>query len=141
MCASDLYPIFTNKLISVFLFLGHLFHPETDDCYLAFRQGPCQKGFMIVLAPNKVIPECIQTNCKDGSVEIKGKCYKFGESDLCQPKVEKLLGVNTSTFVVDCMDKPVFVLNRIGEDESVTVKPVIPLCSKGSKRYVNGKCK
>lgn len=97
---------------------------------------------MIVLGLNKVIPECIKNNCEDGSVEIKGKCYLFGESDLCSPKEVKMLGVNTTTFVVDCIDKPVFVKNRIGDDDdSITVKPLISQCPKGSKRYINRKCK
>lgn len=121
--------------------LGYLFHPDSDDCYLAFRQGPCDKGFMIVLGLNKVIPECIKNNCEDGSVEIKGKCYPFGESDICQPRTTKMLGVNTSTFIVDCIDKPVFVKNRIDAEDPTTVKPLIPQCPKGSKRFVNGKCK
>lgn len=135
------FALFSDKLIKYVFVLGHLYHPETDDCYLAFRQGPCAKGFMVVLGLNKVIPECIINKCEDGSVEIKGKCYQFGESDVCQPKAIKMLGVNTVSFVVDCVDKPVFVINRIGMEEPTTVKPIIQMCPKGSKRFINGKCR
>lgn len=123
-----------------------MYHPETDDCYLAFRQGPCDKGSILVLGANSVIPQCIKSKCEDGMVEIQQKCHPFGESDLCQPKQMKMLGVNTSTFLVDCVDKPfvtMTIATRLGEEEKTTTeKPTIhiPKCPKGSKRFQSGRC-
>lgn len=91
--------------------LGHLYRPETESCHPAFRQGSCNKGFMLALVSDNVIPQCIRNRCEDGSVEIKERCYKFGESDYCSPK-EAILGVNESFQIIcipvitDSVNKP-----------------------------------
>lgn len=81
-----------------------MFLPETDSCYPAFRQGPCDKGFILVLVKDNIFPQCVKSKCKDGFAELNNKCYAFGESDGCNPKEQSILGVN-ELFEITCIQK------------------------------------
>ncbi|ALC46463.1 CG12811 [Drosophila busckii] len=130
-----------------------LFYPDTDACYPAYRQGPCEQGQMLVLYQEQIIPECVSNPCRqDGYFMIKDRCYQFGNSSSnynpCPNKdYTFVLGVNPKTLMVDCVQLSMALETRFGQTPNVA--PVAPpeyhielaeKCARGSKLSAQGKC-
>ncbi|XP_004921844.1 uncharacterized protein LOC101745936 [Bombyx mori] len=113
---------------------AHLYHPGTDKCWPAFRQGPCEVGQYLVLPQNSVIPVCEQNPCNtDTLVQLNGNCEKLGSIAPCNHlyPVSSSLGVNSTTLVVSCVTLSL---------ETRFTEVIGVLCPPGSRRSVNGKC-
>lgn len=133
--------------------LAAIYYPETDACYPAYRQGPCEAGEMLVLYKEKSIPECVQNPCRqDGHFMIHNKCYRFGnnnEMDNPCPNKELtfVLGVNPKTLMVDCVQLSMQLETRFSDTDNV--QPVAPAdyfielaekCLRGSRLSTQGHC-
>lgn len=122
-----------------------LYYPDSDACHLAFRRGPCEAEHMLVLAPNAVIPQCIKNTCKvDGLVKINNVCYEIGGSAPCQnAQLSYVLGVNTTTLLLDCIKLSISVKTRVSlvdDDEPQYDLSKVDLCARGSQRSIEGIC-
>ncbi|KAH8311246.1 hypothetical protein KR044_005208, partial [Drosophila immigrans] len=127
-----------------------VYHPDTDACYPAYRQGPCKTGEILVLYKEKVIPECVVNRCQqDGHFMINDKCYQFGNSNMSSnpcPKKEYtfVLGVNPKTLMVDCVQLSTQLETRlgIGEEEAPPnyFIEVAEKCLPGSRLVSQGLC-
>ncbi|XP_064552715.1 uncharacterized protein LOC135438351 [Drosophila montana] len=130
-----------------------LYHPETDACYPAYRQGPCNETEMLVLYKEKIIPECVSNPCRqDGHFLIRDKCFEFGNvnnsNNPCPNKeYTYVLGVNPKTLMVDCVQLSMQLETRISEQEPN--QPVAPpdyhielaeKCARGSRLSTQGRC-
>nr|XP_014099662.2 uncharacterized protein LOC106624452 [Bactrocera oleae] len=122
-----------------------LYYPDSDSCHSAFRRGPCEAEYMLVLAPNAVLPQCIKNTCKvDGLVKINNVCYEIGSSGPCQnAHLSYVLGVNTTTLLLDCIKLSISVRTRVsllGDDEPDYDLSKVDLCARGSQRSIEGTC-
>ncbi|BFF92757.1 uncharacterized protein DMAD_10742 [Drosophila madeirensis] len=127
-----------------------LYYPETDACYPAYRQGPCELGQMLVLYKEKIIPECVRNPCNtDGHFMIRDTCYEFGntkhEGNPCPFKeYTYVLGVNPINLMVDCVKLSVQLETRISLDEAAPPPEyhieLAAKCSRGSRLLAQGKC-
>ncbi|XP_030376021.1 uncharacterized protein LOC115625195 [Scaptodrosophila lebanonensis] len=129
-----------------------LYHPDSDACFPAYRQGPCKSGEMLVLYKDKIIPECVSNPCReDNHFMIQGKCYEFGNnqghSNPCPLKeYTYVLGVNPKTLMVDCIQLSLQLQTRFGEEDATLVAPpdyhieVAQKCGRGSRMSIQGRC-
>ncbi|KAH8407229.1 hypothetical protein KR222_010902 [Zaprionus bogoriensis] len=127
-----------------------IYYPETDACYPAYRQGPCEAGEMLVLYKEKAIPECVKNPCgQDGHFQIRNKCYQFGsskESDNPCPNKELtfVLGVNPKTLMVDCVQLSMQLVTRFSDDQEVAPPDyhieLAEKCLRGSRLSAQGRC-
>ncbi|KAH8383672.1 hypothetical protein KR009_009988 [Drosophila setifemur] len=125
-----------------------LYYPDTDACYPAYRQGPCETGQMLVLYKERIIPECVKNPCpKDNHFLIRDTCYEFGHSteNPCPNKeATYVLGVNPMNLMVDCVKLSVQLETRISDNEEVAPPEyhidLAEKCSRGSRLLVQGKC-
>ncbi|XP_017873354.1 PREDICTED: uncharacterized protein LOC108620863 [Drosophila arizonae] len=130
-----------------------LYHPESDACYPAYRQGPCNDSQILVLYKEKVIPECVNNPCRqDGHFLIRDTCFEFGSMNQSKnpcPKKEYtyVLGVNPRTLMVDCVQLSTQLETRISLDESNnSVAPpeyhidLAKKCGRGSRLFAQGRC-
>ncbi|KAH8271354.1 hypothetical protein KR018_007458 [Drosophila ironensis] len=125
-----------------------LYYPETDACYPAYRQGPCETGQMLVLYKEKIIPECVRNPCaRDNYFMIRDTCYEFGntnENPCPYKEATYVLGVNPMNLMVDCVKLSVHLDSRISDDsEAPPPEYHIELaekCARGSRLLVQGKC-
>lgn len=121
--------------MSNILFSAYLYHPRSDACWPAWRQGPCAQGHVLVLPPNSVLPVCEKNPCEtDGLVQHGGKCERLGSIKPCAHlyPISAALGIHAGNMTVVCVR--LSLESRFGED----VVPV--LCPPGCKRSINGKC-
>ncbi|XP_032521626.2 uncharacterized protein LOC116773308 [Danaus plexippus] len=111
---------------------GHLYHPTTDKCWPAYREGPCGSGQYIVLPDNSSVPVCVRNPCLvEGFVVWNGKCEVLGNS--CGEKFPiSLLSIDAVTLKVACV--------RLDEVESRFSLNVQSTCLAGSKRNIKSKC-
>ncbi|KAH8243079.1 hypothetical protein KR032_004324 [Drosophila birchii] len=129
-----------------------LYYPETDACYPAYRQGPCESGQILVLYKERIIPECVRNPCgQDGHFMVRNSCYQFGntkhEENPCPYKEATfVLGVNPTTLMVDCVKLSVQLDTRIADTEEQPVAPpeyhidLAEKCGRGSRLSIQGKC-
>ncbi|XP_067616990.1 uncharacterized protein [Eurosta solidaginis] len=133
-----------------------LYYPDTDACYIAFRQGPCENEQLLVLAPNRTVPQCIINTCKiDGQVKINNICYEIGHVAPCHNgHLSYVLGVNPKTLMLDCIKLSAAIKTRIGaigdasghadvgsDDDAPSYDlNKVDLCARGTKRAINGTC-
>uniref|UniRef100_A0A034V0U3 DUF4789 domain-containing protein n=1 Tax=Bactrocera dorsalis TaxID=27457 RepID=A0A034V0U3_BACDO len=124
---------------------GALYYPDSDSCHPAFRRGPCEAEHMLILARNAVLPQCIKNDCKvDGLVKINNVCYQIGGSAPCpNAQLSYVLGVNTTTLMLDCIKLSISVKTRVGlldDDEPDYDLSKVDLCARGSQRSIEGTC-
>ncbi|XP_068156913.1 uncharacterized protein [Drosophila tropicalis] len=128
-----------------------LYHPETDGCYPAYRQGPCKTGQILVLYKEKVIPECVTNPChKDGMFMIRETCYEFGnnkhaENPCPYKEFTYVLGVNPQTLMVDCVKLSPQLETRFGMEPAAQAPAdyyidLAEKCSRGSRLSAQGRC-
>ncbi|EDV42178.1 uncharacterized protein Dana_GF17138 [Drosophila ananassae] len=125
-----------------------LYYPETDACYPAYRQGPCESGQMLVLYKERVIPECVKNPCsKDNHFMIRDTCYEFGnikENPCPYKEATFVLGVNPTNLMVDCVKLSVHLITRIADDAEEAPPDyhleLAEKCSRGSRLLAQGKC-
>lgn len=128
-----------------------LYYPETDACYPAYRQGPCEPGQILVLYKERIIPECVRNPCnRDGHFMVRNGCYQFGntthEGNPCPYKEATfVLGVNPTTLMVDCVKLSVQLDTRIADTEVEQAPPEYHIelaekCGRGSRLSIQGKC-
>ena len=84
----------------------HLKWQKDKKCYELYRRGPCQFSEYLIANLNKsgtASPTvCVPNNCTvDGVVWFQGKCRQLG--DIC-PETSLSVGVNESSFQLDCID-------------------------------------
>ncbi|KAJ0173730.1 hypothetical protein K1T71_010879 [Dendrolimus kikuchii] len=117
---------------------AYLYHPDSDMCWPAYRQGPCQGGFHLILPQNSAIPVCVKNDCTiDSYVMWNGKCEKMNTLSPCISDFTRyapmILGVNATTLTIDCI--PLEVKSRFSVDPVTSRSNV---CANGSKRNVGG---
>ncbi|CAB3246129.1 unnamed protein product [Arctia plantaginis] len=116
---------------------AYLYHPKTDQCWPAYRMGPCSNGYYLVLGPDSAIPYCEKNPCIiDSMVMYSGKCELLNTISPCNsvwPDFE-VLTVNSTTLTITC-EKLIFE-TRFKEKETI-----FPKCPTGGKRSINGKCR
>ncbi|XP_017480992.1 PREDICTED: uncharacterized protein LOC108370218 [Rhagoletis zephyria] len=122
-----------------------LYYPDSDACHPAFRRGPCEDEYMLVLAPGATIPQCIKNDCKvDGQVKIHQICHEIGSAAPCKnAHLSYVLGVNTKTLMLDCVRLSVAVKTRVeleDGDEPLYDLSKIEMCARGTKRSIEGTC-
>ncbi|KAG6460479.1 hypothetical protein O3G_MSEX012017 [Manduca sexta] len=114
---------------------AHLYHPASDLCWPAFRQGPCPEGQYLTLPQDSPIPVCQNNPCAiDRQVQWNGKCEVLGNSAPCNHlfPTPAALGVNATTLVVSCV--------RLSFNNRFTERVTTSVCPPGCKRSINGKC-
>lgn len=145
------FPIFTQYSYN----LGYLYHPNTNRCYLAHRQGPCPEGHKLTLPTTRYVPECRKNFCnQDGLVQYNRSCYKLNEPGPCpHPELSNVLGIDTKTFALKCIrlseSNIATISTRFGDedDNEMTSQTNISAetdsqseCRIGSRRSYQGKC-
>lgn len=133
----------------IHIITANIYHPASDKCWPAFRKGPCNEGFYLVLPPNSVRPVCEINVCYvDNYVVWNNKCEKLGSTKPCEHMfpTSAALGVNATTMLVSCVRQGLSFEKRFGVDNDSmkidTTTPKVPeiLCPPGSKRSYNGIC-
>lgn len=83
---------------------GYIYYPIHDRCYAAYRKGPCKEHQYLVLPKSKVIPECQQNACDDGSVIYEEKCHELNKAGPCiwGDALKNLLEINETSLSVGC---------------------------------------
>ncbi|XP_072930010.1 uncharacterized protein [Epargyreus clarus] len=109
---------------------GYLYHPSTNKCWPAYRQGPCQRGHFLVLPNDSPVPTCYINPCMMDTLVIwNGKCEILGSTTPCESKFPpSVLWVNATNLVLDCM-----VLNSEVSDVNRTLPKA---CPPGCKRSI-----
>lgn len=141
-----------NFLNKFFFITGYLYDSENDQCYKAYRQGPCSTGQYLAFSDNSLKAECQPNDCSvDGQVRFREKCYELGSNGPCA--VDKLLpiftklNINETTLQIECVVSTLSESgSRFGEEDSknseLTVVSKYPAaaCFRGSRRAYLNQC-
>lgn len=139
-------------LIELMHFAGFIYYPDRDECFEAYRRGPCQFNQYLTLVKDNVIPVCVPNPCNvDGLVNFAGKCYQLDTQGPCPPThIDNLVGVNETTLEVICTRG--FINTRFSDTSTVpTPVDATPTyvdgeyyrkneCLLGGKRWKNERC-
>lgn len=108
---------------------GLIYYPDTDDCYQAYRKGPCESEKYLILEDDVV--QCVDNPCKiDGHVRYKGRCYPLGSKAPCEE--DYILEVNKVVLRPECSDviMPFLIVDSPQKE-----------CPAGTRRNFKGVCK
>lgn len=91
-------------MIPCSLHAGYIYYPSSNQCFAAYRRGPCDTGYYLILPKSSVIPECVRNPCMhDNYVNFRGNCYELDKSGPCPvPELMNVIGVNETTLDVIC---------------------------------------
>lgn len=83
---------------------AYLYHPATDQCYPAYKQGPCESGECLILPENSGVPKCRPNPCaKDNFVQFRDECHELDKPGPCSlPELWNVVGVNETTLNIIC---------------------------------------
>ncbi|XP_044731467.1 uncharacterized protein LOC123294485 [Chrysoperla carnea] len=118
---------------------GFLYYPLRNLCYPAYKQGPCEKKQYLVLQSDSSIPKCISNPCqRNGYVFYQNMCHQLGKLDGPCGLISTgngILGVNSTTFDVECLP------SSVSPQLSSYNDPIYnDFCPSNSRRNYNGKC-
>lgn len=112
---------------------AYIYHPKSDSCWPAWRQGPCNASEYLTLKNDTVIPSCEPNPCKkDGAVIFDRLCWNLGATAPCvhMYPIPAALGVNATNLAIECVHLKLD--NRFG-DNNFNVE-LMGHCVPGSKR-------
>lgn len=135
-----MFPNFISKC------LAYLYHPATDQCYPAYKRGPCGTGEYLILPLNSGVPKCRPNRCRiDNFVLFQGSCHELDTAGPCTwgEQLLNLVGVNETTLEIICTkDYKIDVfLSRWSEDEGNRAKdtpPPRPIIPEEPSLIING---
>lgn len=111
----------------------YLYYPETDSCYEAYRNKPCNSTSQYFILDTKdQTAKCEENPCKtDGYVEYEKGCYPLQSID-SPCGIDEVLNVNETTFQVECahIDIIPFIVVQVPKTD----------CPSGSRRNYVGIC-
>lgn len=85
--------------------VAYLYYPAKQQCFPAYKKGPCNQGEYLVLRGNSVIPECVVNPCTlENYVLFRNGCHKLDEGGPCQlsNELSNAVGVNETTLEIIC---------------------------------------
>jgi hypothetical protein len=115
---------------------GYIYHPKTDRCYSAYRQGPCPVNHFLIVPQGQYIPECLPNRCnEDGLVTFKRRCHRLHEAGPCElAELSYVVAVNSNSLELECIQQNLELVSRNPEEEYGMG------CLPGTKRSIQGKC-
>lgn len=125
--------LFSSNILVCDCNYGFIYHPKTDRCYKAYKQGPCPNNHYLMIRPNQYVPECLPNPCvTDGFVSYKNNCYLLNSVEPCElPELAYHLSVNTTSLELGCFPQNVDMRFDVEYGEG---------CYPGTKRSILGKC-
>lgn len=128
----------TNSTITCDCKPGFLYYTPEDNCYLAYRQGPCFPNHYLIPPDQKNENSTCQLNhcSEDGQVLFRNECVKL---NVTSSKSLQLLSVNPNTFELEwtmMQVEPIsFILTPVKQLEGVNCP------DRGTKRNSMNICK
>ncbi|XP_043462219.1 uncharacterized protein LOC122498514 isoform X2 [Leptopilina heterotoma] len=81
-----------------------LYNPEDEQCYDAYRTGPCSDGYYFMLPPGEIVAKCVKNPCLiDGLVPYKEQCHHLWKYGYPCKDNNTYLGIDDN-FQVTCDD-------------------------------------
>lgn len=62
---------------------GYVYYVQNNDCYEAYKQGPCKDREILVVGKDTSNPKCVINDCQKGFVMFNGACSEFRSEDAC----------------------------------------------------------
>ncbi|XP_063976217.1 uncharacterized protein LOC135162056 [Diachasmimorpha longicaudata] len=112
---------------------GFLYFPQNDSCYQPYKRGPCKSSEYLTLPKGQIVSKCQENPCKeDGLVPFRNGCHPMLMRE--GPCGDQILGVNDTTFQIECLPVDLSPFHVIDPGESDG-------CPPGSRRTAQGLCR
>lgn len=94
-----------NKFSLISFSPAYLYYPKMNQCFPAYRQGPCGKSEYLILPKSSTTPKCAPNPCLwDTFVVFEDACHELNEAGPCPyPELGQVLGINETTLEISCV--------------------------------------